>query len=272
MSATIVGLMNPAGSSAKSTTAAALSHLAAQAGRRVLAIDVDPQANLTMWLGGSRDTAGITQAIRAVVANDPSSWPGVDPEEVAADLHRQVRRAVQHTRHGVDLIAADPGLRGLVRGWQSLRETDPDLLLRELAAALGEEYDLIVFDCKGDLGVLTEAALLACHDVIAISTPTTKLLEGMQLLRAEVAKHAHVQLRTLVPSVIRPRSRGADADDLYRYMREAYADQVTSPIRGVASLEGAYGAGEPITAYDPTSPVSEDFARLYGELVQRGVL
>lgn len=264
----VVSLMNPAGSTAKSTTAAAIAHLVAGQGRRVLAVDLDPQANLTAWLGGSTDTAGITQAVRATATNDPAAWPGIDPQEVQADLQRQVRRTIQTTAAGVSLIAADPSVRGLVRTWTDLRPHS-ERLLADLVDALSGDYDVVVLDCKGDFGVLAEAALRASTDVVGVATPTTKALEGLQLLAAEAAQ-VGTAMRAVIPVQIRHRSRGADADDLYGVMRANWP--TTPPVRGVASMEGAYLAGQPITQWDSRSPASEDYALVVTELVERGVL
>lgn len=272
--AELLAFANPAGSTAKSTITAAIAHLAAVSGARVLALDLDPQANLTEWLGGSRDTAGITQALRAAAANDPTLWPGVPVAEVQSDLRRHVQRTVQPTASKVDLIASDYTLRATLKRWDELRPGNPDLLLGECIAAIESDYDLVVMDCKGDLGPLTESALRARPSgdpvrVIGVATPTTKALSGLGLLSAEIrklAETASVQLAAVVPAQIRPRNRGADADDLYQLMRETYPSLVTAPVRGAASLDAAYTAGEPITAYDPKSGVSQDLGLVLADL------
>lgn len=266
-----IALMNPAGSTAKSTTAAALAQQAVEAGRRVLAVDLDPQANLSEWLGANRAAPGISQAIRAVVANDPDQWPGVSVDEVRADLARQVERTIQHTGCGVDVIAADHNVRTLVRSWSDLR-AHPEQLLADLLAGLPARYSLVVLDCKGDLGVLSEAALRAADDVIGVATPTTKALEGLQLLAAEVAHVGQSTLRAIIPSQIRPRNHGADANDLFAVMIEQFGGLVTRPVRGGSNLEGAYTAGQPITQWAPASSVAVDLAAVHVELSQRGVL
>lgn len=266
-----IALMNPAGSSAKSTTAAALVAAAVAAGRRVLAVDLDPQANLTIWLGGARDTAGITQAVQAAVANDPAAWPGVDAAEVRADLGRQVRRAIQSTETGADLIAADARVRSLTKSWSDLRPEHTEELLAEVLAAVADDYDVAVLDCKGDLGVLSEAALQAADEVVGVAVPTIKSLEGVTLLRRE-ATRAGVPLRAVIPSQVRPRNRGAAAADLVELMQEDWADEVTPPVRGAANLDAAYAAGQPIVVADPSSAVAQDLVAVYEDLVKRGVL
>lgn len=272
MTARRVGLMNPAGSTAKSTTTAALAHLAHEAGWRVLAVDLDPQANLTEWLGGGRDTGGISQALKATAANDPAGWPGVAAEDVLADRARQVRRTVQTTPLGPDLIAADVGLRALARHWTDLRPEAPERLLAEALDTVVDTYDLVLVDCKGDLGVLTEAALRACDEVIGVASPTTKAMAGLGLLAAETARVDGVEFRAVVPAQIRPRNRGADADDLYQLMQETYDGQLTPPVRGASNLDAAYTTGQPVTAYDPGSGVSADLRAVYADLRAKGVL
>lgn len=268
----VVAIANPAGSTAKSTLTAALAHLAHQDGRRVLAADLDPQANLSEWLSATRDTAGITGALQAVVANDPAAWPGVPAEEVLADRRRHVQRTVQTTPLGVDLIAADYQLRTTIRRWPDLRAAAPEELLADVVAALDGVYDLVLLDCKGDLGALAEAGLRAAGEVVGVASPTTKALQGLALLRAEVDKLPGVRFRSVVPVRVQPRNRGADADDLYGLMRSTYDGQLTSPVRSAANLESAYTAGQPVTAYEPRSRASEDLHAVYSELQTRGVL
>lgn len=267
----VVAFMNPGGSSAKSTTAAAVIAAAAEAGQRVLGVDLDPQANLTGWLGGSTDTAGITQMVRAAVANDPTAWPGVPAEEVRADLGRHVRRTIQTTEiEHVDLIAADPGVRALILGWGDLRAEHPERLVAEALDVL-DEYDLIVLDCKGDLGALSVAALHAAGSVVGVATPTMKSLEGLAVLKAE-AESVGTQLGAVIPAQVRPRNAGAEADDLYQLMGETWAGAMTPPIRGGVGFDSAYASGRPINVAEPRSRAAEDVRAVYAALRDRGVL
>lgn len=268
----VVACANPAGSTAKSTVTAALAHLAHSDGRRVLVIDLDPQANLTDWVSGSRDAAGISGALQAVAANDPTAWPGVPTEEVLADRRRHVQRTIQQVPLGFDLISADYQLRSTIKRFQDLRVDHPEQLIAEAVHTVESVYDVVLLDCKGDLGVLSEAALRASTEVIGIAAPTTKALQGLQLLRAEVDKLAGSVFRTVVPVRVLPRNRGADADDLLGLMRAEYGEWVTPPVRGAANLDAAYTAGLPITAYDPKSGVAEDLRDVYRELRDRGVM
>lgn len=279
--AEITALMNPAGSTTKSTAAAALAHAEAQEGKRTLVVDLDPQGNLTTWLGGDRNTAGITQAITSASVD----WPGIPAEEVRADLRRNVRRTIQHTAYDVDLIAGDIGLRKTVEAWSTYDENRRDYLLADIFAAVDDLYDAIILDSKGDLGVLTEAALRSIrpHDqtgrlthAICVCLPETKSVVGLTTLQAEIDRMIEdgerVELAALIPAKIQHRSRSADADDVYQWMRESWGHIITPPIRKAPSLDGAYNSGAPVTAYDPRSGIAEDFHAVAQFLRDRKVL
>jgi chromosome partitioning protein len=279
--AEIVALCQPNGSSAKSTTGAAIAHLEAEAGRRVLMVGLDPQGNLTSWFSADRDTAGITQALQSANVE----WPGVPAEEVKEDLRRSVRRTIQHTRFGVDVIAEDVGLRHTVQAWNNFHPDRRDYLLADVLASIEDLYDLVLLDCKGDLGVTTMAALRGIRPsdasdrvthAIGVCLPESKSVVGLTTLQGEietlVAEGERVELAAVIPAKIQHRSRSADADDIYQWMRETYATIITPPIRKAPSMDGAYNSGEPITAFDPSSPVSEDIRTVVRFLQDRKVL
>lgn len=281
----LVAFANPSGSSGKTTIAAAIAHILARDGFRVLAYDLDYQANLTTALGGRRDTAGITQALMSAASNDPDQWPGVSADELAADLRKQVLRTIQSTSTMVDLIAADSQLRSTVLRWRSLRPKRTEYLLADTIDAVGDMYDVVVMDCKGDLSDTTNGALHAAGDedpdrvvhALGVATPATKLIVGLNTLAQEVAQlkaeGVRVELSGVIPNQIRPRTRGADADDLYELMKSQYfTDTITPPVRGAANLEAAYTSNLPVTAFDPTSGIAKDLEAVVTELRLRGVL
>lgn len=269
----VVAFMNPAGSTAKTTTLAALAHLAVLDGKRTLVIELDPQGNLSVWLGGQRDTAGISQAFRYASANDPRTAPGIPESEVIADRSRMVRRTVQRTELGVDVIAADVELEDTTRNWSSRWPGGQgETLLADVVAAVADDYDVILLDCKGDMGVLSVAALRAATAVVGVATPTSKALEGLQRLAAETSRDGLAPLAAVVPSRIEHRNRGAEADDLAITMRTTYADRITPDVRKNRHADSAYWSAEPITVSDPKSNTATDLRAVYADLQAKGVL
>lgn len=273
MTARVIAFANPAGSSAKSTVTAALADLAS-ASKRVLAIDLDPQANLTGWLAASRDNASITAALQTVVSNRPEAWPGVPVAEILADRHRQVSRTIQVSPTcPASIIAADPKLRSMISRWLDLCAQMDGPLVPAVVETVADDFDLILLDCKGDLAGPAEEAVGCADQVIGVAEPTTKSLQGLRLLAAEtVARNPDGVFAAVIPAKVLPRSHGAAADDLYTLMRETYPDRTTSPFRQSKVVEAAYAEGAPITRTDPCSRPAEDLRRIFAELTGMGVL
>ena len=121
------------GGTGKTTTAAALAQAAAAAGKKVLAIDLDPQANFTFFIGADQNNPGSYELLH-----------GTDPAQL-----------IQHTAQGIDAISASPDL--------ATERTTPASAKRLQTALdpLKSDYDLIVIDTPPQMGELTFNALQA---------------------------------------------------------------------------------------------------------------
>jgi chromosome partitioning protein len=141
---TILAVANQKGGVAKTTTVASLGAALAEQGRKVLIVDLDPQACLTFSLG-------------------------IDPEDLELSVHHVLtkgvapREVVVETDDGVDLLPATI----------DLARAEADLLTRtgrehvlKIALEDVEGYDWVLLDCPPSLGVLTVAALTAADAVL----------------------------------------------------------------------------------------------------------
>jgi chromosome partitioning protein len=146
---TILAVANQKGGVAKTTTVASLGAALAEQGRRVLLVDLDPQACLTFSLG-------------------------IDPEDLELSVHHvltkglSVADVVIETDDGVDLL---PATIELARAEADLltrtgREHVLRLALEDLLASDDGDYDWVLLDCPPSLGVLTVAALTAADGVL----------------------------------------------------------------------------------------------------------
>lgn len=140
----VLAVANQKGGVAKTTTAAAVAVAFREAGRRVLLVDLDPQACLTFALG-------------------------VDADEATGGSHDLLLGAGVHdvvvaTAEGVDLVPASLDLAAADAALQS--RPGRDLVLRAALAAVADDYDDIVVDCSPTLGVLTLNALAAADEVL----------------------------------------------------------------------------------------------------------
>lgn len=143
-----IAVINQKGGVGKTTTAATLATIWARGGKRVLAVDMDPQGNLGLMLGEMYDPE------RPTVYNVLSRAPEV--ERVDAE------GATVSTRDGVDLIPSSILLDALQRedaGGMEFR-------LRIALDAVEGRYDVCVIDCPPTCGLLARLALMAADEVV----------------------------------------------------------------------------------------------------------
>lgn len=142
-----IAVVNQKGGVGKTTTAATLATIWARGGRRVLAVDMDPQGNLGLMLG---------------VMYDPERPTTFDV--LTSDAARRVpaEAAVVPTRDGVDLIPATTRLDAL----QLESAADMQFRLREALDELEGSYDVCVVDCPPTCGLFVQQALMASDQVL----------------------------------------------------------------------------------------------------------
>ena len=140
-----IAVANQKGGVAKTTTVASLAAGLAELGRRVLVVDLDPQACLTFSLG-------------------------LDPDAVELSVHDvllgrvSTAMAIQTTDDGIDLLPSTIELAGTEAAL--LTRTGREYILRAALEDVRPSYDLILLDCAPSLGVLTINALTAADEVL----------------------------------------------------------------------------------------------------------
>lgn len=140
----MIAVMNQKGGVGKTTTTINLGHALAASGKRVLLLDLDPQAHLTVGIGNvPADTPGM----------DAVLLDGEDIDEVLLMVH-----------HNLDLVPAGPRLAGMER----MREAGTKLCSRLHDALLrcDRNYDAVVMDCPPSMGLLCMNALSASREVL----------------------------------------------------------------------------------------------------------
>lgn len=144
MNAQIIAIANQKGGVGKTTTCANLGIGLAQAGKKVLLIDGDPQGSLTISLGNPQpDQLPVTLSdMMGKVLTDQPIRPG---------------EGILHHPEGVDLMPADIQLSGMEVSLVNAmsRET----ILRQYLDTVKRDYSHILIDCQPSLGMLTVNAL-----------------------------------------------------------------------------------------------------------------
>jgi chromosome partitioning protein len=147
----------------KTTTAHALITGLAYKGYKALAVDTDPQGNLTYTMNADEDAGGVYELLKG----------NITPQE-----------AIQHTEQG-DIISGSLMLSGAD---MEFSDTGREYLLSEALEALKPVYDFIVIDSPPTLGIITVNALTAAHDLIIPMGADAYSLQGLSQLNTTISK------------------------------------------------------------------------------------
>lgn len=238
------------GGSTKTTTAAELIAGLAAEGRRVLAIDLDQQGNLTTRLG----ITGETQ-VSAVAADVLTGDSSATEAAIAAP-----------SVPGASVLAGSHDL--------ALLEQRPEVItgLRDHLPEVAEHWDDVVIDTPPALGIVTLAALAAADVVVAAIACETEAYEQLDRLEQVIAQrvaprlHKGQRVHWIVPT--RYDSRRLLDREVVEMLNERYPNQVTSPIREAVAARDAYTAGMPVSIYAPASGIAADYAAALAPIIK----
>lgn len=241
---------NQKGGVGKTTTIVNLGAYLAEAGKRVLLVDVDPQANATSSLGVDKN------ALRSSIYD---AIIGDTPLESVLTLTERL---------GLDLIPSAPALAGAEIELVSMFSREHRL--QRALQPVRERYDYVLIDCPPSLGLLTINALTAADEVIIPIQCEYLPLEGLtQLLRTVdlVRRNLNPELgikgllmtmfdaRTNLAQQVVDEVRGHFPDSTFRTI-------VPRSVR----LSEAPSYGEPILDYAPSSPGAVAYQALAREI------
>ena len=168
----VIALTNQKGGVGKTTTAVNLGVSLVQQGKKVLLIDADAQANLTMALGYNRpDDIPIT--LSTVMQN------------IIDDKTLDVSQGIIYHREGVDLLPSNIELSGFeVR---LINAMSRERVLKTYVNEVKKNYDYVLIDCMPSLGMITINALAAADSVIIPTQPHYLSAKGLELLLRSVS-------------------------------------------------------------------------------------
>lgn len=255
MSTRIIALVNQKGGTGKTTSAVSIGAGLARLNRRVLLIDIDPQANLTYSLG------------LEVGDGSPTVYEVLRGRARAAQAI--VKREQKDGGAGYDVLPSTIDLEGAEL--ELAGEAGRELLLREALEPVRGRYDYIVIDAPPRLTILTLNALTAANEIFIPLQAEVLSLKGVQLLTSTV----ELVRRRLNPGLgitgiiaTRYDNRKTLSREVIEATRGPYGDILFKTfIRENISLAEAPGYGLDIFEYKAASNGAKDYAALCGEIV-----
>lgn len=252
--ARIISMCNQKGGVGKTTTSINLGASLAFYGRKVLAVDFDPQGALTAGLGvAAHDVPTVYDLLLGKVK---------DPHE-----------AIQHTAvEGLDVIPANIDLSAAEVHLVS--EVAREQILAGVLRKVQNDYDVILIDCQPSLGLLTVNALTASHGVIIPLAAEFFALRGVALLIETIDKvrdrlNPAIELDGIVTTMYDPRT--LHAREVLERVVETFGDTVyDTVITRTVKFPDASVAAKPIMTYAPENPAAEAYLQLAREIVERG--
>jgi chromosome partitioning protein len=247
---TIYAVANQKGGVGKTTTAVNLAACLAEAGERVLIVDLDPQANASSGLGER--------------ANGASSADLLDGAPLVT-----LTRATRFPN--LDLVPAKADLAGTAA--DLARRENADHYLAEALKDATDRYSFVFVDCPPALGPLTVNALAAADRVLVPVQAEYYALEGLsQLLSSVNAVKGRLNPRLSVGGVLvtmvdgRTKLSADVAAELERHLGElVFRTRVPRSVR----VAEAPSHGLPVIAYDRRSAGAEAYWKVAMELVER---
>jgi chromosome partitioning protein len=245
---TVIAFANQKGGVAKTTTTLNLAVAFAEQGLKVLAVDLDPQGNLTMSQGLNPDT--IERSMFDVL------------------VHRlPIQEIVHHVE--VDLAVSSIDLAGAELALSSL--IGRERALEKALLPVKPEYDYVLIDTPPSLGLLTINALVASNSVIVPVQCEYLSLRGLVQLENTLSMirenlNPHVAIGGILPTMYDTRT--LHSREAIEILEENFGDLVfKTRIRKTVRYAEAPVKGSSIIKYDPTGPAAEAYRSLAKEVL-----
>lgn len=254
----IITIAMQKGGVGKTTSAINLAAALAESGQRVLAVDLDPQCNLTEHIGFNPE------------ALSPTIY-----QAFQAEINGQAARltdAIYPTAEGFDLLPSQPELSLIELAL--INTLSRERVLSVLLEPVIPRYDFILIDCNPSLGLLVVNALTAATSVLIPVQTEYLAARGANMLLAtiETIRRKRLNARLQVEGIVLTMAdtRTLLTRDVLAAIEQQFEGKIRilQPVikRSVRFAESAV-AGQSILAYEPHGPGAEAYRAIAREIV-----
>ncbi|RUT78418.1 ParA family protein [Ancylomarina longa] len=244
----IISMINQKGGVGKTTTTCSLAAALSLKGKKVLLIDLDPQANLSQSLGISDFENNIYQALKGESE--------ISPIKVMNNLY---------------IVPSSMDLNALEH--EMTNEPGREYLLKELLASIKDNYDFIIIDCSPSIGLIALNALSACDTFIIPVLPHHLSIQGLSGLAGvakKVKSRINPKLKLEGVLITQFSYRKVLHRDVQNALKKHFNGRLyDSTIRENISLAEAPSTGMDIFRYAPNSNGAEDYLKLCEEFLSK---
>ncbi len=249
----IIAIANQKGGVGKTTTAINLSACLAEAGKKVLAIDLDPQGNMTSGLGVDKNE--LENTVYELM---------LDECTINESMIKTVVEGLKIIASNVNLAGAEIELLGI---------NDKEYILKNAVDYIRDDYDFIIIDCPPSLNMLTVNAMTTANTVLVPIQCEYYALEGLSqlvhtinLVQERLNPHLTIEGVVFTMYDVRTNLSNQVVENVKENLdAKIYETMIPRNIR----LAEAPSYGIPINMYDKKSAGAESYRNLAKEIIER---
>lgn len=249
----IIAVANQKGGVGKTTTATNLSACLAEKGKKVLAVDIDPQGNMTSGLGVDKNQ--VENTVYEMI---------LDECTIHECIQKDILDNLSLMPSNVDLSGAEIELIGV---------ENKEFILKESIDQVKDDYDFIIIDCPPSLNMLTVNAMTTADTVLVPIQCEYYALEGLSqlihtinLVQERLNDNLKIEGIVFTMYDVRTNLSNQVVDNVKENLDAViYKTMIPRNIR----LAEAPSHGIPINMYDSKSAGAESYRKLANEIIER---